>query len=55
MRQRDWATRLNDVIKAAQGRPFSWGEFDSSLFAADCSSAVGGVDPAEQYRGTYKT
>ncbi|WP_410003811.1 DUF6950 family protein, partial [Pseudomonas syringae group genomosp. 3] len=27
-RYRDWTTRLNDAIKAAQGRPFSWGEFD---------------------------
>ncbi|NAP01938.1 hypothetical protein B1F73_09255 [Pseudomonas syringae] len=55
MRNRDWTTRLHEVIKAAQGRPFSWGEFDCCLFAADCASAVCGVDPAEQYRGTYKT
>jgi hypothetical protein len=55
MRHRDWTTRLNDTIKAAQERPFLWGEFDCCLFAADCSFAVCGVDPAEQYRGKYKT
>lgn len=55
MRYRDWTTRLSDVIKAALGRPFSWGEFDCCLFAADCAVAVCGVDPAEQYRGKYKT
>jgi hypothetical protein len=55
MRNRDWTTRLNDVIKAALGRPFSWGEFDCCLFAADCAVAVCGTDPAEQYRGKYKT
>lgn len=55
MRYRDWTTRLNYVIKAALGRPFSWGEFDCCLFAADCAMAVCGVDPAQAYRGTYKT
>ena len=55
MRYRDWTTRLNDVIKAAQERPFSWGEFDCCLFAADCTAAICGVDPAENYRGKYKT
>lgn len=55
MRHRDWTTRINEVIKAAQERPFSWGEFDCSLFAADCAVAVCGVDPAELYRGKYKT
>ncbi len=55
MRYRDWTTRLNDAIKAAQGRPFSWGEFDCCLFAADCAMAVCGLDPAKPYRGKYKT
>lgn len=55
MRYRDWTTRLHESIKAAQGRPFSWGEFDCCLFAADCAVAVCGTDPAEQYRGKYKT
>lgn len=55
MRYRDWTTRLSEVIKAALERPFSWGEFDCCLFAADCAVAVCGTDPAEAYRGTYKT
>ncbi len=55
MRNRDWATRLCNTIKAATERPFSWGEFDCCLFAADCCIAVCGVDPAEKYRGKYKT
>lgn len=55
MRYRDWTTRLSDVIKAALERPFSWGEFDCCIFAADCAVAVCGVDPAERYRGKYKT
>lgn len=55
MRYRDWTTRLSQVIKAALERPFSWGEFDCCLFAADCALAVCGTDPAQAYRGTYKT
>ncbi|MDH0749535.1 hypothetical protein N5D61_24730 [Pseudomonas sp. GD03842] len=55
MRHRDWTTRLNEVIKAALERPFSWGDFDCCLFAADCAVAVCGVDPASAYRGKYKT
>lgn len=55
MRHRDWTIRLTEVIKAARERPFSWGEFDCCLFAADCAVAVCGTDPAEAYRGTYKT
>ncbi|WP_411101219.1 DUF6950 family protein [Streptomyces sp. x-45] len=55
MRYRDWTMRLNETIKAAQGRPFLWGEFDCCLFAADCSAAICGVDPAADYRGKYKT
>ncbi|MBF8720511.1 DUF6950 family protein [Pseudomonas guariconensis] len=55
MRYRDWTTRLSEVIKAALERPFSWGEFDCCLFAADCAVAVCGTDPAQAYRGTYKT
>lgn len=55
MRNRDWTTRLHDVIKAAHGRPFSWGEFDCCIFAADCALAVCNVDPAADYRGKYTT
>ncbi|WP_372030072.1 hypothetical protein [Pseudomonas kurunegalensis] len=55
MRKRDWTTQLANTIKAATERPFSWGEFDCCLFAADCALAVCGVDPAEAYRGRYSS
>lgn len=55
MRHPDWALQLSNTIKAASERPFSWGEFDCCIFAADCAVAVCGVDPAEAYRGKYKT
>lgn len=55
MRYQNWPQRLHDTIKAASGRPFLWGETDCCLFAADCSVAICGVDPAEQYRGHYTT
>jgi len=53
MRIRDWSTALHDTIKAAFERPFSWGDFDCCLFAADCAVAVCGTDPAALYRGQY--
>lgn len=55
MRTRDWTTQLANMIKAATERPFSWGEFDCCLFAADCAVAVCGTDPAALYRGRYTT
>ncbi|MGP9796210.1 DUF6950 family protein [Halomonas sp. 86] len=53
MRYRDWTTQLHATIKAASERPFSWGEFDCCLFAADCCVAICGIDPAAEYRGRY--
>lgn len=55
MRNENWPRHLSAVIRASFGRPFSWGENDCCLFAADCCVAVCNVDPAEQYRGKYKT
>lgn len=55
MRYRDWTTRLHQTIQASLGRPFSWGEFDCCVFAAECSIAICGVDPLELYRGKYRT
>lgn len=49
----DWPERLSDAIKAASGRPFSWGAHDCALFAADCALAVTGIDPLEPVRGAY--
>ncbi|CNE63591.1 Uncharacterised protein [Yersinia rohdei] len=53
MRYPDWQKRLAQVLQAASGRPFSWGEHDCCLFAANCAQAVCGVDPLADYRGQY--
>jgi hypothetical protein len=53
-RKEGWERRLDETIRAAFGRPFSWGSFDCCLFAADCVGVLTGIDPAQQFRG-YKT
>jgi len=53
MRIQDWPERLDAFIKAAEKRPFCWGEFDCALFAADCVFALTGIDHAADYRGKY--
>lgn len=55
MKHPDWQKRLIDVIKAAEKRPFLWGEHDCCLFAADCVQAMCGEDFASDLRGTYST
>ncbi len=55
MKHPDWQRRLIDVIKAAEKRPFLWGEHDCCLFAADCAQAMCGEDFAAGLRGTYST
>lgn len=53
MKHADWHKRLIDTIKAAEKRPFLWGEHDCCLFAADCALAMSGEDFAAEFRGTY--
>nr|WP_238149160.1 hypothetical protein [Arsenophonus endosymbiont of Aleurodicus floccissimus] len=55
MRRRDWATRLPNTLRAAMSRPFSWGEHDCCLFAADCVIAVCGFDLCLEIRGRYRS
>lgn len=55
MRKADWTEALHSVITEAMGRPFEWGVHDCCTFAADCAVAVCGTDPAELYRGKYRT
>lgn len=55
MKHPDWHNRLIAVIRAAEKRPFSWGEHDCCLFAADCAEAMTGESFAEKWRGTYDT
>jgi hypothetical protein len=44
---------LADAIKAASGRPFSWGEHDCFLWASGVVAAMTGTDPAASVRGRY--
>ncbi|WP_140920881.1 DUF6950 family protein [Limnobaculum xujianqingii] len=53
MKYPDWQERLVRTLQAAKMRPFSWGEHDCALFAADCVQAMCGEDFAAVYRGTY--
>lgn len=53
MKHPDWQKRLVTVIKAAEKRPFSWGQHDCCLFAADCVEAMCGEDFAAEFRGKY--
>lgn len=55
MRHPQWTIQLPETLRAAMSRPFSWGEHDCCLFAADCALAVCGIDIAEKVRGRYKT
>lgn len=52
-RVRDWPERLDAVFRAHGDVPFTWGEHDCCLFAANCVQAVTGIDVAADLRGTY--
>ena len=54
-RRPDWPERLAEVVAAAMGRHFAWGEHDCALFACDCAAAMTGEDPGLSFRGRYKT
>lgn len=53
MRRLNWHQYLAQTLQAAMTRPFSWGEHDCCLFAADCVLAMTGVDLAAEFRDTY--
>ena len=53
IRFEDWPDRLAKFIEGAQKRPFSWGEFDCCLFAADWVREMTGTDAAAELRGVY--
>lgn len=55
MRNKNWPMKLAEYLKENAGTPFDWGVYDCCLFVADCCVVVCGVDPAEKYRGRYKT
>jgi hypothetical protein len=52
-RRDDWPERLAEVIKAAIGRPFCWGEWDCVHFVDACIQAMTGVDQLPRVRGRY--
>lgn len=54
-RRNDWPERLITAIEGAHGRPFSWGEHDCALFAANTVQAMTGQDFAVPFRGRYRT
>lgn len=49
----DWELRLSELVTQRLGAPFTWGENDCVLFAADCIEAMTGIDPAAQWRGQW--
>ncbi len=50
----DWRERLAHVVEVARRREFRLGAHDCCLFAADCIDAVTGIDPALDWRRTYR-
>lgn len=50
-----WEARLEAMLRAAEGRPFSWGECDCCLLAADAVQALTGHDYAADWRGLYRS
>ncbi|RMX06707.1 hypothetical protein D8I35_09405 [Corticibacter populi] len=49
----DWELRLAGLIAQRLPVPFSWGDNDCVLFAADCVAALHGGDPAGAWRGQW--
>lgn len=45
---------LSDYLSGALDREWSWGRLDCLLFCADWVRATTGVDPAGEFRGTYR-
>lgn len=49
-----WATReLHQFLLSRKDMPFTWGENDCCLFAADAIQSFTGVDLADDFRGKY--
>lgn len=53
-RNEHWATRgLHDFLLSRKDTPFTWGENDCCMFAADAIQATTGIDIAADFRGRY--
>ena len=46
---------LPEFVERNRHRPFAWGSWDCSLFAAEAIQAITGVDVGAEFRGKYKT
>lgn len=55
MRYENWPERLNKFISDNNKKPFTWGEHDCCLFAANAIREITGFDYAEELRGSYST
>lgn len=51
----DWRARLRTYVETSARQPFRPGRHDCALFAAGAVEAITGVDPAEGFRGAYRT
>jgi hypothetical protein len=55
MKKPDWEKQFFELIKERKDQPLTWGENDCCLFACDAIERMTGIDPAEWFRGKYKT
>lgn len=50
-----WQADLSAFLFDCSNTPFEWGKLDCALFAASAALLQCGTDPAQTYRGRYKT
>jgi hypothetical protein len=50
-----WESKLDDFIRSRQNQKFEWGIHDCALFSYDATREITGIDPANFFRGKYKT
>lgn len=55
VRKDDWYSSLSTYIDGAFRRPFAYGEFDCTLFAAGAVEAMTGVNLYADFLGRYRT
>lgn len=51
----DWRNRLDEYLASCLNRKYRPGRFDCAMFAAGAVFSLTGYDPAEQFRGRYRT
>lgn len=55
MRLPNWDIKLTGYVESVTTTPFTWGEHDCCLFAANAAKLITGVDFAQDFRGKYST